>query len=186
MRERSPREHEVDGSEAHVKIMVHLCKCGIESVSDFLSLEGARRGVDCDFSNRLAHIEDTLGFLKDGRILDKTLDFGGNQTDVGPKSLGSKTELDELHILNQHNCFVCTSCHSTYLLLLHEFGVGAIIHNIATKNGCRKRRVDFLSADVSKLAVENKFIAFCAQVNSGLFAQENESEDIAVLQCAPK
>ena len=77
-------------------------------------------------------------------------------------------------------------CHFTYLLLLHELGVGAIIHNIATKNGCRKRRVDLLGADVSKLAVENKFIAFGAQVNGGLFAQEDESEDIAVLQCERK
>ena len=166
--------------------MVHLCKCRVESVPDFLSLQGTRRGIDRDFGNRLAHIEDTLGFLEDGRFLDKTLDFGGNQRDVGPKSLGSKTELDELYVLLARMLRLHQLCHFTYLLLLHELGVGAIIHNIATKNGCRKRRVDLLGADISKLAVENKFIAFGAQVNGGLFAQENESEDIAVLQCERK
>lgn len=76
--------------------------------------------------------------------------------------------------------------HFTNLLLLHELGVRTVIHNIATKDRCRKRRIDLLSANVSKLAVKNKVIAFGAQVNGGLFAQENESEDIAVLQCACK
>lgn len=166
--------------------MVHFCKCRVESVPDFLSLQGTRRGIDRDFGNRLAHIEDTLGFLEDGRFLDKALDFSGNQTDVGPKSIGSKTELDELRVLLTRLLRLHQFCFFTYLLLLHELGIGAIIHNIATKNGCRKRRVDLLGANVSKLAVENEFIAFGAQEDGGLFAQENESEDIAVLQCARK
>ena len=68
-----------------------------------------------------------------------------------------------------------------YLLLLHEFGIGAVIHDITTKNRSCKRRIDFLSANISELAVKDKIITLGAQVNRGLLAKKNKSEDVAIL-----
>ena len=46
--------------------------------------------------------------------------------------------------------------------------------------------VDLLGVDVLQLAVENEVVAFGAQADSGLLAQEHESENITVLLAAGK
>lgn len=46
-----------------------------------------------------------------------------------------------------------------YLLLLHELRVGAVVYDILSEHRRRKWRVDFLSADVLELAIEDEVIA---------------------------
>lgn len=69
-----------------------------------------------------------------------------------------------------------------YLLLLHELGVGTIINHVATKDRGGERRVDFLSANVAKLAIEDEFIALGAEIDRGLLAKKNEGENVAILR----
>ena len=47
--ERRPGQHEVDGGEAHVEVVVEVGEAGVKSLTDFFALEGARGGVDCKF-----------------------------------------------------------------------------------------------------------------------------------------
>jgi len=75
---------------------------------------------------------------------------------------------------------------NAHLLLLHELGVGAVVDNILAKDGCGERVVDLLSVDILQLAIENEIIALGAQADSGLLAQEDESENITVLLAAGK
>lgn len=70
---------------------------------------------------------------------------------------------------------------STYLLLLHELGVGAVVDNIASKNGSGQNSVDILSIHILELAVEDEVIALGAESDRGLLAEENEGEDVAKL-----
>lgn len=58
-----------------------------------------------------------------------------------------------------------------YLLLLHEFGVWTIIHNITPENRGSQGAVYFLGIDVPVLAVEDKIVSLGSQTDSGLFAQ---------------
>lgn len=57
-----------------------------------------------------------------------------------------------------------------YLLLLHEFGVGTVVDNIRSEDGCCKLAVDFFGIDVFQLSIEDELIAFNAEVNSGFLA----------------
>lgn len=57
-----------------------------------------------------------------------------------------------------------------YLLLLHEFGVGTVVDNIRSEDGCCKLAVDFFGVDVLQLSIEDKLIAFNAEVDSCFLA----------------
>lgn len=70
---------------------------------------------------------------------------------------------------------------SSYLLLLHKFGVGAVVDHVAPKDRSGEWRVDFLGANVAKLAIQNEVIALGTQIDRGLLAEEDESENVAVL-----
>lgn len=49
------------------------------------------------------------------------------------------------------------------------------------KDRCCQRRIHFFRTYIPKLAVENEIVALGAQVNGGFLAEEDESEDIAIL-----
>lgn len=68
-----------------------------------------------------------------------------------------------------------------YLLLLHEFGVGAVVDDIGTEDRGGDGTVDLLCVDILELAVENEFVAVDAEVNRRLLSKEDEGEDISVL-----
>jgi len=69
----------------------------------------------------------------------------------------------------------------SYLLLLHELGVGAIVDDILAKDRSGEDGVDLLSADVLELSVENEVVSGRAKSNSGFLSEEDKGEDIAVL-----
>ena len=69
----------------------------------------------------------------------------------------------------------------SYLLLLHELGVGAIVDDILAKDRSGEDGVDLLGADVLELSVENEVVSGRAKSNSGFLSEEDKGEDIAVL-----
>lgn len=69
-----------------------------------------------------------------------------------------------------------------YLLLLHELCVGAIIDNVAAKDGSRQDGVDLFGIDVLELAVENKFVARGADCDGRLLAEQDKGKDVAILR----
>jgi hypothetical protein len=69
-----------------------------------------------------------------------------------------------------------------YLLLLHEFRVGAVVDDVLAKDRGGQRGVDFLGVDVLDLAIENEVVPLGVQTHGHLAAEKDESEDIAVLR----
>jgi hypothetical protein len=69
----------------------------------------------------------------------------------------------------------------THLLLLHQFGVRAVVNDVLAEDRGGEDGVDLLGADVSDLAVQDELVALGADINGGLAAQQDEGEDIAVL-----
>jgi len=65
--------------------------------------------------------------------------------------------------------------------LFHELRVGAVIDDVFAENRGCERRVDLFGIDILQLAVEDKFIALCADIDSHLPPEHNEGEHIAVL-----
>lgn len=63
-----------------------------------------------------------------------------------------------------------SDCKEIYLLLLHEFGVGAVVDNIRSEDGCCKLAVDFFGVDILQLSIEDKLISFNAKVDSCFLA----------------
>lgn len=66
--------------------------------------------------------------------------------------------------------------------MLHQLRVGTVVDNISAKDGRGQRTVDFFGIDVLQLAIEDEVVAFGAQADSGLLAEKDEGEDIAVLR----
>ncbi len=58
-RKRKAREEEIDRCESHVKVMVTLCKGGVESLTHFFSLQTARCREDDDFVHCVGDVDDT-------------------------------------------------------------------------------------------------------------------------------
>jgi hypothetical protein len=98
VRERGPGQHEVDRGESHVQVVVHLGEGRVESITNLLALQGARRSVDGDFRNDLGNVEGALGVLESGGGLDKVIDLVGDQADIGAERVRSEAELDELYV----------------------------------------------------------------------------------------
>lgn len=46
----------------------------------------------------------------------------------------------------------------TYLLLLHEFGVGAVVHHISPENRGRQNGIYLLRIHIAKLAIEDEIV----------------------------
>jgi hypothetical protein len=68
-----------------------------------------------------------------------------------------------------------------YLLLLHQLGVGAVIHHVRSKNRGGERAVNLLGVDMAQFPVENEVVASSAHVHSRLLAEKYKGEDITVL-----
>lgn len=71
---------------------------------------------------------------------------------------------------------------SSYLLLLHQLSVGAVVDDVATKDGGSQDSINFFGVDVLELAVENKVVSSGANGDGGPLAKQNKGENIAKLQ----
>jgi hypothetical protein len=96
VRKRGPGEHEVNGREAHVKIVVQFGKARVEGVTDLLALKRAGGSVDGELSHDLGDIEGALLTLEGLVALDEVLGFFGDDSNVGAESVLGKTKLDKL------------------------------------------------------------------------------------------
>ena len=177
---RGPGEHEVDGREAHVKIVVQFGKARVEGVTDLLALERAGGSVDGELSHDLGDIESAL-LSREGLVaLDEVLGFFGDDGNVGAEGILGKTKLDEL----DRKLAVCNADRepvSAHLLLLHQLGVGAVVYNILAKDRSGEGAVDLLGVDILDLSVEDKVVACGVEANGHLATKEDEGEDIAIL-----
>lgn len=59
----------------------------------------------------------------------------------------------------------------SYLLLLHQLGIGTVVNNIRSEDGCCEFAIDFFCIHVFELPIENKLIAFHAKVNCCLLPE---------------
>jgi len=70
----------------------------------------------------------------------------------------------------------------TNLLLLHEFGIRAVINHILSEyRGCQDG-VNILSADILKFAIQDEVIARGSDVYCRLLSEENKRENVAILR----
>lgn len=69
----------------------------------------------------------------------------------------------------------------THPLLFHELAIGTVVDNIPSEDRRGQDAIDLFGVDVLGLAIENEFVALGADVDGGLFAEEDKSEDIAKL-----
>lgn len=76
---------------------------------------------------------------------------------------------------------MCLESIPSYLLLLHELSIGAIVDDVTTEDGGSERGVDLFGVHITKLAIEDELISLGAKVDGGLLAEENESEDVTIL-----
>ncbi len=82
VRQRRPRQHEVDRAEAHVEVVVHLGEAGVEAVAHLLALEGARRRVDGDFGQCRRDVDRAAWAFEGWRPLDEVHDLLLDERDV--------------------------------------------------------------------------------------------------------
>ena len=57
------------------------------------------------------------------------------------------------------------------LLLLHQFGVRAIIDHILSKDRCSQDSINLLRVDILQLAIENEVVALSSQIHCCLLAK---------------
>jgi hypothetical protein len=95
-----------------------------------------------------------------------------------PTSLVS-TFVTEKKICGREQCAVDKD--KIHLLLLHQLGVGAVVDDIAAKDGRGQVGVDLLSVDILELAVEDEVVAGRAHGHGGLLAEKDKGKDIAKL-----
>lgn len=161
----SPVQGEVDGGEAHVKVVVEGGERLVEFGADGAALESVRCGEDGDFGHLLGHVDDAGLALEVGVALKVGGDLVGDDWHVRAESLGGQGNLHKL-------------------LLLHELGVGAVVDDVPAKDGGREDSVDLLGVDVLELAVEDEVVTGRANCDGGLFSEENKGENVTVLQNA--
>jgi hypothetical protein len=96
-----PGQHEVDGREAHVEVVVELRELGVERVADLLALERVRGRVDGELGHDLGHVEGALLPLERLVALDKVLDLLRDDCNVRAERFLCEAELDELLLLDK-------------------------------------------------------------------------------------
>lgn len=74
----------------------------------------------------------------------------------------------------------------TYLLLLHQFGIGTVVHDVLAKNRRGKRRIHLLRIHILQFAIQDELIAFGSQAYRGFLAQQDKSKHVSVLFAAGK
>ena len=73
-----------------------------------------------------------------------------------------------------------------YLLLLHQFGIGTVVHDILAEYRRRKRRVHLLRIHILQFAVQDELIALCSQAYRSFLAQQDKRKHVSVLLAAGK
>lgn len=107
--------------------------------------------------------------------------------DIGSERFGGESNFHKLKILVSSSPFADKVCKTTsgepktHLLLLHQLGVGAVVDNIASEDGGGQDGVDILSVDVLELSIEDEIVSSRANSHGSLLAEENESENVAIL-----
>ncbi len=79
VRQGCPGEHEVNGRETHVEVVVEIGEAGVEFAADFFTLEGAGRGIDCKFCHFDGNVQGAFGAFETGGPLEEIDDFVGDQ-----------------------------------------------------------------------------------------------------------
>jgi hypothetical protein len=74
----------------------------------------------------------------------------------------------------------------TYLLLLHQFGIGTVVHDVLAENRRGKRRIHLLGIHILQFAIQDELIAFCSQAYCGFLAQQDKRKHVSVLFAAGK
>jgi hypothetical protein len=67
------------------------------------------------------------------------------------------------------------------LLLLHEFGIRAIVHDILAKDRSSENSVNLLGRDILELSVEDEVVSSGANSDSGFLSKEDKGENITML-----
>jgi hypothetical protein len=70
----------------------------------------------------------------------------------------------------------------SHLLLFHELRIRAVIDDVFSKNRGSERGVDLFGIDILQLAVEDEFVALCADIDGHLPPEHDEGEHIAMLR----
>lgn len=65
--------------------------------------------------------------------------------------------------------------------MLHELGIGAIVDDVLAEDRGGQDGVDFLSADVADLSVQDELVTVRAKAHRGLLAEKDEGENVSVL-----
>lgn len=178
LRQRSPVKHEVDWGESHVEVVEEVGKYGVESGSDFLSLEGTGSGIDGDLRHGCGKVGLSAGALECWAGLDEVGDLVDDKGHVGLECLGGKTDFHELRQLANDHFSVYLN---PYLLLLHELRVGAVVDNSGTENWGGEFCVDLLGVHVLEFAIKDELVASSSQVYGRLLSEKDKGEDIAIL-----
>lgn len=95
-RQRSPVQHEVDGGEAHIQIVIQSGKRFVKLVADGAALESMRGGEDGDLGHLLGNITNARLGLEIGVSLEVGLDFSSDDGNIGSEGIGGKSNLHEL------------------------------------------------------------------------------------------
>jgi len=113
-------------------------------------------------------------------ISNETCNFADDERDVGVKGFAAQAEF---HKLARARMLVVlfVSVGRPNLLLLHQLGVGAVIHDILPKDRHCERLIDLLGVHILDLCVKNELVALCTQTDGGLLPKQNERKHIAVL-----
>ena len=97
VRERSPRQHEIDRRKAHVEIVIEISKGRVKLAADFLPLQRPRGRVNGDFGHRARYIESPpVGVLESGGALEKRVHFLDNERNVGAERFTRQAEFHHL------------------------------------------------------------------------------------------
>lgn len=67
------------------------------------------------------------------------------------------------------------------LLLLHEFRIGAIVHDVRAEYWCRQGGVDFLGIEILVATIKDKIVSVDTKIARNLLTKKNERENISVL-----
>ena len=129
----------------------------------------------------MRHVESAAGALEGGGCLDIVLDFFGDEGNVGAESFRGQAEFDELFEETLAGGLLGGKAVGTDLLLLHQFGIGAIVDDTFPKDWGGQGAVDFLRVEVLVLSVQDEIVPFDSQAHSRLPPEQDKREDIAIL-----
>lgn len=99
--ERGPVEHKVDGSEAHIQIVVESGQRLVKLGTNDTALKTMRGSEDCNFGHLLGDVDDSRLAFESSISLEVGCDLVGDDRDVRAESFGREGNLDELYSRNK-------------------------------------------------------------------------------------